>query len=545
MKSNFTSLVLLLSILGNLLFPISSQGQPGSLDPTFGSGGIAVTPIGGSNEAAEEIAVQSDGKLVTVGQSYNGSNYDIALARYNTDGSLDITFGTNGKLTIDVGGGYDEGQSLAIQTDGKIVVAGLCGIGSYDDFVVIRFNSNGTLDNTFGTNGKVITDIANWFSGARSVALQGDGKILAAGFSWGDTSYEFTLVRYNINGTLDGTFGSGGIVKTDFGGYDEAWSIIIQGDSKIVVAGYSNTTKPDFAIARYNSNGTLDNSFATGGKIRFAFGSGNDYCWSVVLQTDGKLVLGGDTYNGSNYDFALARLNTNGSFDNTFGSAGKVITSNSSGDDEIFALAIQSDGKILATGYSTTAYLALLRYNNDGTLDNSFGTGGVVTSANGEARGIAIQSDGKILLSGGQYNADEDFAVWRYISGVSLGCTPVSISTQPTSQTAIVGDTVSFSAGVNGSSPFSFQWYKNNISIPGATHSVYTTPLLTLADSGNSYKCKIVNCSSTDSIISNVAVLTVHSGSYPSITISSSTIPPWQRENENLIGTVKFQLNLD
>jgi uncharacterized delta-60 repeat protein len=181
----------------------------GDLDTTFDSDGKVTTAIGASDNEAYSVAIQSDGKIVAAGSSKNGSNYDFALARYNTDGTLDTNFGTGGKVITAIGSSTDVAESVAIQSDGKIVAAGFSNNGSNNDFALVRYNTNGTLDTTFDSDGKVTTAIGSANDAAYSVAIQSDGKIVAAGFSNNGSNNDFALVRYNTNGSLDTSFGTG------------------------------------------------------------------------------------------------------------------------------------------------------------------------------------------------------------------------------------------------------------------------------------------------------------------------------------------------
>ena len=271
----------LLTAMAVLLAPtlIYAQTQSGTLDPSFGTGGKVTTDFAGSGA----IAVQPDGKLVAAGAATINDQVDFALARYNSDGTLDTSFGTAGRVTTDFGGRWEGASSIALQGDGKIVVAGTTEVGQFAAFAVARYNSNGTLDTNFGSGGKVITGFANdtdrvalgpVSAQAYSVAVQPDGRIVATGYANVDGEEDFALVRYNANGTLDATFGAGGKVITEFGrlqqGFSYAFgnSIAVQSGGKIVVAGEAYISSGlvlnrDFALARYNSNGTLDTSFGT------------------------------------------------------------------------------------------------------------------------------------------------------------------------------------------------------------------------------------------------------------------------------------------
>ncbi len=268
---------------------------PTFLDNSFGTNGSVRNAISGGNsttDKANSVAIQSDGKIVAAGYSYDASWHGaFAIARYNTDGTPDNSFGTNGSVrnAISGGGGFDDqAYSVAIQSDGKIVAAGYSRVATgsgYYAFAVARYDSNGTLDNTFGTNGSVRNSISGGngqYDVANSVAIQSDGKIVAAGIS-SDASgnYAFAIARYNSDGTLDSTFGTNGSVRTTIsGGFsDQANSVAIQSDGKIVAAGYSRNSSGyvAFALARCNTNGTLDNTFGTNGSVRNAISGGSKH----------------------------------------------------------------------------------------------------------------------------------------------------------------------------------------------------------------------------------------------------------------------------
>lgn len=293
-------------------FALVRYNSDGTLDSAFSSDGIVITVIGSNNEYGYSVAIQSDGKIVLAGQitnSPNGTNWDLALVRYTTDGSLDSTFDSDGKVITSTGVGeyshHEKGRSVVIQSDGKIVVAGSSFNGFDKDFSLVRYNSNGSLDNTFDSDGKVTTDFENNDDYGYSAAIQSDGKIVVAGRSYdGDSPFDgFAIVRYNSNGSLDSTFDSDGkVLMFIYHGYGN--SVVIQNDGKIVVAGYSGS---NFALARYNSNGSLDTTFNSDGKVLTGFEGNYDYGYSVAIQSDGKIVVAGETWNGTDYDFAIAR----------------------------------------------------------------------------------------------------------------------------------------------------------------------------------------------------------------------------------------------
>ena len=448
-----TRSVIGITALINLLMACPVAAAEGDLDTTFDSDGKVTTAIGSSRDFASAVAIQSDGKIVAAGHSPSGSSFDtvdFALVRYNTDGTLDTNFDSDGKVTTDIGSGADVALSVAIQSDGKIVAAGYSqNASNNDDFALVRYNTNGSLDTTFDSDGKVTTAIGSvtttnclgveYCSGddrAHSVAIQSDGKIVAAGFSKSSKEV-FALVRYNTNGTLDTTFDSDGKVTTAIGSSrDFARSVAIQSDGKIVAAG-DETSNGDIALVRYNTDGTLDTNFDSDGKVTTDIGIG-DNAYSVAIQSDGKIVAAGFTYPGGGpADFALVRYNTNGTLDTSFDSDGKVTTDIGSGDTA-YSVAIQSDGKIVAAGTRGGGLegndIALARYNTDGSLDTNFGTGGKVTTevgTNDYAYSVAIQSDGKIVAAGGagmDFSGNVfDISLVRY-----LGITPAATPSAPT-----------------------------------------------------------------------------------------------------------------
>ncbi|MFD9223461.1 hypothetical protein ACFWDI_26440 [Streptomyces sp. NPDC060064] len=289
----------------------------------------------------------------------------VALA---APGDLDPTFGTGGKVTTNFGGTDNEARGVAVQADGKIIAVGQSDSGGTIDFALARYNPDGSLDSTFGTGGKVTTDFGGGGDLAFGVVVQADGKIIAAGLDFsGSTFFDFALARYNTDGSLDTTFGTGGKVTTDFGGsFDVAFGVVVQADGKIVAVGSAGGIA--FALARYNTDGSLDSTFGTGGKVTTNFGGGNE-ARAVALQADGKIIAAGVSTSGT-ADFALARYNTDGSLDSTFGTGGKVTT-NFGGTDEARAVALQADGKIIAAGldFSGGAFeFALARYQDGGSI---------------------------------------------------------------------------------------------------------------------------------------------------------------------------------
>jgi len=362
-----------------------------------------------------------------------------------SDGDLDLSFGSGGSVTTNFTArfvGSDLGQDVVVQPDGKIIVVGYTSANGTNDFALARYLPNGQLDATFGSGGKVITDFGGNADFALDAILQSDGSIVVAGYAFtgNATGYDFALARYTSSGQLDSSFGVGGKVTTAFAGagIDQATAVLLQSDGKIVLTGFAatgTTTGTDFAAARYLSNGQLDGSFGVGGKTTIAFANGStDQASAAVLQSDGKIVLAGVRNSAGNFDFALARLNADGSLDSTFGTAGKVTAAmTSSSHDAAEAVALQADGKIVVAGYSSgpgTYDFSLMRFTPTGVLDTTFdGDGKVTTDFSGgsvdTAYSLAIQADGKIIVAGytSFQTSPNDLALARYNASGQLDST--------------------------------------------------------------------------------------------------------------------------
>jgi uncharacterized delta-60 repeat protein len=405
----------------------SIYAVPGVLDTTFGTNGKISTPSTNfSTSFAYSVATQPDGKVVLAGGVYyqNESGSDFLIARYNNDGTLDASFGGSGRVVTQIGAtGYESAASIAIQSDGKIVAVGYTTRSKYD-FAIVRYNSDGTLDTTFGGTGKVITSVSDLDDGATSVAIQSDGRIVVAGYTFnGSNSTAFALLRYNPDGSLDTSFDSR--YTLPMGSYDFAQSVAIQHDGKIVCVG--NTGGPnssDFLVMRYNTTGSLDTSFSGTGRVTTPIsGNSYDFAASVAIQVDGKIVSAGGA-RGTDYDFAVVRYNTDGTLDTSFNGTGKVVTSVGSFGDRASGVAIQTDGSIIAVGRSsngTNHDFAIVRYFANGAPDTTFGGGnGKATVDFGStfdvANSVVIDSQGRAVLAG---ESDGRFAAARFILEVT------------------------------------------------------------------------------------------------------------------------------
>jgi uncharacterized delta-60 repeat protein len=408
-----------------LVLPPAAYAAPGDLDVAFSSDGKLTTNFTRGFDGSFAVVIQLDGKIVTAGAAEVGRG-SFGLARYDTDGSLDLTFGGDGRVTTDFTSKFDAISAVALQADGKIVVAGLAGgrlvYGDDQKFALARYNADGSLDRSFSGDGKVTTNFTSGPEFAHSVAIQGDGKIIAAGRVSGGGG-RMALVRYNADGTLDTSFSGDGKVTTDFTARDDrAEKVMVQGDSKIVVAGTTAYYRGSgrFALARYNSNGSLDASFSGDGKVTTNFTGAFDGAFAGAIQMDGKIVAAGEA--GGN--LGVARYMSDGTLDTTFGGDGTTITSFTSGIDYADEITIDSDGKIVAVGsanyFGRDPKFALARYNGDGTLDSGFSGDGRVTtnftSGADEGYSVAIQpADGKIVAAGFAAGSGGRFALARYL----------------------------------------------------------------------------------------------------------------------------------
>lgn len=414
------------AILLGLFATIATFGAaPGSLDPTFGVGGRIArdfeTPI-----YIRGAAVQSDGKIVLVGLIQNGATRDFLVIRLNANGDYDTTFGTSGIVYTDISGRYDDPNAVGIQSDGKIVVAGTSISGGWGDMAFVRYMPNGTLDTTFDGDGILLLNSFPALVGdsITTLLIQPDGKILGGG----RVDTDFLIARVNLDGTLDQSFGTGGIVVTNSSVFaDNLADLAILPDGKILAMGGSGRC----VAARYNPNGSLDAAYGAAGLFIMNTGFYTE-CKAIAVQIDGKAVVSGHASNGRN-QWLVARLNANGTLDTTFGASGLVISNVSQSSwDNFTDIAVQPDGKILATGGSggNNEYdFAIARFTADGVADPSFAANGIslsVTSGNESATRALIYGDKLIVLGDAGGHAGTPFGIRaaRY----NLAATPTSSS---------------------------------------------------------------------------------------------------------------------
>ncbi|MES2923616.1 MAG: hypothetical protein V4819_18820 [Verrucomicrobiota bacterium] len=400
---------------------ILAHAAPGDLNPAFDLDGKVTTSFSGDGDVATAV-ITVGGKLIVAGVSGFVDEQVFGLARYNADGSPDNTFGNSGRMTTDFPGKFAAARSVAfrpadpaVRDPDMIIVAGDASIGTNADFAIARYRTNGVLL----TGGTTTTDFGgNDRAGAmvtQSIPNTSSFKILLAGST--DVNFnlrgdDFALARYTASGALDTTFDFDGKVVTDISSANDAClAIALQADGRIVAGGFGGGSgiAARFVLCRYNSDGSLDDTFGTLGKVVVNFpGVTNSGCRSIALLPGGKILAVGDN-DDLTISSLLAQLNPDGSLDTSFGSGGTVVTSASTAAlDVVHAVAVQGDGKILLAGRTlegaSTTNFAVVRYSANGKLDKGFGVGGRATvdfgTGFGEAFGLLVRGDGTIVAVG-------------------------------------------------------------------------------------------------------------------------------------------------
>ena len=414
-------------ILALHAFCYPTIAQFGVLDTTFNGNGKVTIDFLGHIDRGIAVALQADKKIVVAGIVESGPLFGVT--RIHSDGSLDLNFGVYGKVITPIGTGGAFVSSVALQDDGKIIVAG----SAFNGFVLVRYYPDGRIDSTFGDHGILIKELSP-FPNCASMAIQSDGKILLAG-QMNNTNQDLVMVRYHANGIIDSSFGIFGMTITDIGlTHNGANAIALLPDGKIVAGGYvGGFPVGDFNLLRYHNDGRLDSTFSEDGYVRTSISQFGDYVHGLTIQPDGKIVAVGRTNSGdpnhTDYDFVVMRYDVDGSLDNGFGTEGIMITIFGTEDEVATSVAVQPDGKIVAVGQTTffqDSDFALARYQSDGTPDTTWGMNGMQTtdfhSGGDFAAGMVIQPDGKIVVVGSALNGlHSDFAIARYLSGLILG----------------------------------------------------------------------------------------------------------------------------
>ena len=424
---------------------------PGDLDYTFGIGGKAISPFVTTLSDAHGMTLQSDGKTVVVGgtSAGGGGSSDAIVLRYKSDGILDSTFSGDGMLSTDFGAS-ESYAGVAVQPDGKVVTVGTN--STITNIILARYTSAGVLDNTFDGDGRAtITLAGKTVVTASEVAVLSDGKLLLAGY----VDSDIAILRVNSNGSLDTSFDADGYAVANLGMTARGFSMTLQADGKIVVAGDAytngNWNQAQAAVVRFNSNGSLDTTFDGDGMQTFTFGGTSQTLYSSTVQSDGRIVVAGGATSGGADDIAVARFNSNGSLDTTFGGDGKITVDVAGGSDGSSGVTMHPDGKkIYVAGYAGTGGYSdavVARINGNGSLDTSFSSDGIaiqdVRSQSDFAQSMVVQSDGKVVLAGyTDYSTRTDVFVMRFQSQNSVvapaASAPASVTYAPRNTSVVI-----------------------------------------------------------------------------------------------------------
>ncbi len=416
-------------IVSGLLFATQLCCQSVKLDTSFNHTGIVRSVWGTGGERISSLAMQNDGKIIAAGEVTTGINFRVLVQRYLTDGSLDPSFGKKGiALSEILGGTYASSHAYAvsIQKDGKIVVTGLVSEAGINSILISRFLQNGSVDSSFNSLGYLIIKSGS-NSSANAIKILTDGSILVAGTTIYNTKNSFFAFKCSQAGVPDSNFGTNGMSVLPVGnGHSYCYALELLTDGSMVLGGYAhNGTNNDFAVVKLKASGTPDSSFSQDGKILIDFNKSQDYGIALAIQKDGKFVVGGQSYESNQNHFALIRLHSSGDLDTSFSHDGKLITHINNSASDIRALALQDDGKIIAIGVgsgkdaaTTKSDFAIARYLTDGNLDMSFGGTGIITQDYANAANVPLAvlpfANKSILLGGySLINSNSDIMLYQ------------------------------------------------------------------------------------------------------------------------------------
>lgn len=404
------------TLLINLILAIAAFtgfAADGDPDTSFGTGGAVTEELPYSGHFSSVI--QPDGKVLVAGHAINNGTFPMALIRYNSNGSPDTSFGTGGKILVTLPNASITIPIIVLKPDGKFIVVAKWGPSSGQvKLILLGFNADGSTDTTYGTGGTTITSFPG-NNNASDAKLLSDGKLLVSG-SWEGAAY--CLARFNADGTVDTTFGTkNGYTRTILNGTGQTTSLVLQPDGKILMSGYFTTsfTNPfDYILFRYNANGMLDTSFDGDGYAITDFSTNYDYAFTLLLQPDGKIVSAGHATTGGVGGFAMIRYNSDGSLDAGFGTGGKAVTTFAGGMPQAaeYPAVLMANGKIVIARYRNRespnfgTEVEIARFNSNGSSDTTFGSSGRVNyPAMAQVRDLDLQPDGKLVAAGVTVNS--------------------------------------------------------------------------------------------------------------------------------------------
>jgi len=485
-----------LAIASAALYPSAINAAPGDLDQTFGTNGMSsINPIYAGSAA---ILLQPDGKIILTGyfdKQQSPYDRDVQLARLNPDGTPDLTFGTGGVATIDLGGTNDQASASVLLADGKILVAG----ERTGQLFLLRLSADGQPDTSFASGGYITNNVA-----ARTYALlrQSSGKIIIQDNTLGSSSNLF-LARFNTDGTLDTSFGSSGQAVLDAGAFEEGTTAFLDNSDRILLTGRTTCCGDQLIVGRFTADGVLDTSFGTNGFVTITGTGGSGYGNAIATQSTGSIIIAGRTY-GQDRDMVIARLHDNGNVDTTFGTSGLTVVDLGVGES-IQSIAVQSDDSIFAIAtreeqigddfmdYVYSREVLLVRFDSDGNLDTSFDGDGVLTLFNSEetsGRDIVPSSDSAVLAVAGD---NLTARVWRVLTAA----TP----SPPTELSVVTGDaqaTLTWTAPTNNGGA-AITGYTVQSTTDGTnwtteiadTSDTTATATITALDNGTSYQFRV------------------------------------------------------
>ena len=416
----------------------SAEASPGDLDTSFSSDGKLLTDIG-TTDSGRAVAIQADGKIVIAGYARMGSDDDFAVARYESDGGLDTTFSSDGLTTIDFDDKNESGYAVAIQSDGKIVVAGRAatdGMGLTFDFAVARLTTTGALDTSFSSDGLLTVDVGGGDDYQFAVKIASDGDIVVVGYGSNGSNWDVGVIRLDSSGNLDTSFSSDGKALYAIGsGHDYGYGLDIASDGDLLIVGSSyNGSDDDVLVLRLDANGVLDTAFAGDGIWTADVGSGTgDVGQGIVEASDGDILIVGSS-DDSGDDLLAIRLTSAGVLDTAFSGDGKVTVAIGSGNDVGYGIVEQDDGTIVVAGTShdgSTEDIAVVRFTSAGALDTGFSGDGKLTTDSGSgdayAYGIALTSAGKVVVAGQAVGASDTDFAVLVYEGATAPGAPTSL----------------------------------------------------------------------------------------------------------------------
>ena len=389
-------------------FALLKYLENGTLDGSFGAGGVALAPFAIGPSGATSMALRPDGRIVLAGTVWNGTDNDLAAARFLADGTLDASFSNDGLVTISIPAQDDRANAVVQLADGRIVIGGTMHNGSDEDYATVCLMQDGSIDPSFGNSGIRILPIGNSYDVATALGVRPDGRILQVGYYNTGPFTSIAIVQLLPDGSLDPAFGDQGIVLADIGLYSEkAYAIALQPDGKVVVAGSTYSLNEDFVALRLNTDGSLDGTFGNNGVA--SVGPTTQVAKAVCIGADGRIYLTGDAWWGLSPHTPVVCMLPNGTLDPSFSGNGHVIVSFALGSDEGRAIMVQPNGRVVVAGRAandlrSTQEISLFRLGDNALPDPEFGTDGLVTTTAEErmdvAYAIAIQPNGRALLAG-------------------------------------------------------------------------------------------------------------------------------------------------